>query len=117
MINFTGNENVQKLYIANTCMPNGTYGRTSTGANNGGLGVGALDAYFGTTGNGKWIVLDNTAPTLASIADDKAGAPVQVDTLITYTVTFSDDMDARPWMPPTSATREPRPSPSARSPN
>ena len=37
---------------------------------------------------------DTTPPTLTSIVDDKGGASVQPNTLVTYTVTFSEDMDA-----------------------
>lgn len=39
---------------------------------------------------------DTTAPTLTSsgIADNKGGGPVTVNTVVTYTVTFSEDMDA-----------------------
>ncbi len=33
-------------------------------------------------------------PTLTSITDDKSGGPIPVNTLVTYTVTFSEDMDA-----------------------
>jgi hypothetical protein len=42
------------------------------------------------------ITVDATAPTLAGsgIVDDKSGGPVWRDTLVTYTVTFSKDMDA-----------------------
>ena len=39
-------------------------------------------------------VNDTIPPTLASIVDDKSGGPVAVNTLVTYTVTFSEDMDA-----------------------
>lgn len=41
------------------------------------------------------ITVDATAPTLASasIADDQGGGPVVEETLITFTVTFSEDMD------------------------
>jgi hypothetical protein len=41
-------------------------------------------------------VADTTPPTLngSSIVDDKGGSPVTVGTLVTYTVTFSEDMDA-----------------------
>jgi len=41
------------------------------------------------------ITVDNTAPTLAStdIVDDQGGSSVDPDTLVTYTVTFSEDMD------------------------
>jgi len=42
------------------------------------------------------ITVDGTAPTLASsdIGDDAGGGSVAADTLITYTVSFSEDMDA-----------------------
>jgi hypothetical protein len=41
------------------------------------------------------IIVDNIAPTLAStdIVDDQGGSSVDPDTLVTYTVTFSEDMD------------------------
>jgi len=41
-------------------------------------------------------ISDVTPPTLASsdIVDDKTGGPVTMDTSLTYTVTFSEDMDA-----------------------
>jgi hypothetical protein len=38
--------------------------------------------------------VDSTAPTVVSIADDQAGGPILVDALVTYTVTFSEDLDA-----------------------
>ena len=37
---------------------------------------------------------DTTPPTLTSIVDDKSGGPVEPNTLVTYTVTFDEDMDA-----------------------
>jgi hypothetical protein len=42
------------------------------------------------------ITVDATAPTLAGsgIVDNKSGGPVERNTLVTYTVTFSEDMDA-----------------------
>jgi hypothetical protein len=42
------------------------------------------------------IIVDGTAPTLAgvNIVDDKGGATVAANALVTYTVTFSKDMDA-----------------------
>ena len=36
---------------------------------------------------------DETAPTLTSIVDDKSGGPVSTHTLVTYTVTFSENMN------------------------
>ena len=37
---------------------------------------------------------DVTPPTLTSIADNQSGGPVAINTLITYTVTFGEDIDA-----------------------
>jgi hypothetical protein len=37
---------------------------------------------------------DTTPPMLVSIVDDKSGGPVIVNTLVTYTVAFNEDMDA-----------------------
>jgi hypothetical protein len=41
------------------------------------------------------ITVDGIAPTLASadIVDDKGGAPIPVDTPVTYTITFSEEMN------------------------
>jgi hypothetical protein len=36
---------------------------------------------------------DMTPPTVTSIVDDKSGGPVTVNTLVTYTVTFDEDID------------------------
>lgn len=53
------------------------------------FGASYSSVLFGTTP-------DLTPPTLAgsAIVDDKSGSPVTVNTLVTYTVTFSEDMDA-----------------------
>jgi M6 family metalloprotease-like protein len=40
------------------------------------------------------LTVDDTVPTVVSITDDKSGGPVSANTLVTYTVTFSEDMDA-----------------------
>ncbi len=40
------------------------------------------------------LAVDGTPPTLTSITDDKSGGPIPVNTLVTYTVTFNEDMDA-----------------------
>ena len=48
------------------------------------------------TGNGTLTVVtgaDGTQPTLTSIADDKSGGPVPINTQVNHTVTFSEDMD------------------------
>jgi autotransporter-associated beta strand protein len=91
ILNFTGTDTVQKLHINGNRVPNGIYGRSS--ANSTALGI---NSYFGTTGNGTLTVTDTVAPTLAAtdIVDDQAGGPVTVNTLVTYTVTFSEEMTA-----------------------
>lgn len=45
-LTFTGTDAVDKLFIGDTEQASGIYGHSSTGATNGGLGVGALDAKF-----------------------------------------------------------------------
>ena len=42
------------------------------------------------------VLADTTAPSLSgtNIVDNKSGGPVEVNTLVTYTVSFSEDMDA-----------------------
>ena len=40
------------------------------------------------------LTVDGTPPTLTSITDNKSGGPIAVNTLVTYTVTFNEDMDA-----------------------
>jgi hypothetical protein len=44
--------------------------------------------------NLKNIVVDTTAPTLTSITDDSSGGSVVLGSVITYTVTFDEDIDA-----------------------
>ena len=41
-------QEVAKLFIGTVQKPAGQYGHSSTGASNGGLGVGAMDAFFAT---------------------------------------------------------------------
>ena len=50
------------------------------------------NGYLTASGGGD----DTTPPTLAGsgIVDDMSGGPVDLNTLVTYTVTFSEDMDA-----------------------
>jgi autotransporter-associated beta strand protein len=45
-LDYAGSDTVNKLFIGATQQAAGTYGHTSSGATNGGAGVGALDAYF-----------------------------------------------------------------------
>jgi autotransporter-associated beta strand protein len=50
-LNFTGTDTIARFFTGPIQRPAGTYGHSSTGATNGGLGVGAMDAYF-LTGTG-----------------------------------------------------------------
>ncbi len=78
LLNFGGSDTVDKLFIGNTQQPLGTYGHTSTGATNGGAGVGALDAYFpvgtGTlnviTGPGGYTAWKNENGTTGTLDQD-----------------------------------------------
>jgi autotransporter-associated beta strand protein len=47
-LTFTGTDTVGKIFIAGIQRPAGIYGHTSSGATNGGFGVGAFDAWFAT---------------------------------------------------------------------
>lgn len=91
ILNFSGTDTVQRLYINGSRVPNGVYGRGSTDST--ALGIGS---YFGTTGSGTLTVSDAVAPTLApdSIVDDKNGSSVTFNTLVNYTLTFSEEMNA-----------------------
>jgi autotransporter-associated beta strand protein len=59
--------------------------------NGSGLGTYVLDAsgYLVASGGG-----DVTPPTLTSITDNVSGGPSTVGTMVTYTITFNEDMDA-----------------------
>ncbi|OYV04324.1 MAG: hypothetical protein CFE26_17500, partial [Verrucomicrobiales bacterium VVV1] len=59
--------------------------------NGSGLGTYVLDAsgYLVASGGG-----DVTPPTLTSITDNVSGGPSLVGTMVTYTITFNEDMDA-----------------------
>jgi len=59
-LNFTGTDTVAKLIIGTSQKPAGVYGHSSTGATNGGFGVGAMDAYF-ASGTGTFTVTDSPA--------------------------------------------------------
>jgi autotransporter-associated beta strand protein len=53
---YTGTDIVGGFFTGTTRRPAGVYGHGNSGANNGGLGVGALDAYFGS-GSGTLTVV------------------------------------------------------------
>ena len=86
-LNFAGTDTVSKLFIGTTEMTAGIYGP-------GNIVIPQI------TGTGTLTVVnsvpDNTPPTLtgSSFVDDKSGGPTIANTLITYTLTFSEDMDA-----------------------
>jgi hypothetical protein len=69
--------------------PNGTYHVYASVTDSAGTPATATSATI-------TFSADGTAPTLAgsAIVDDKGGGPVGRDTPVTYTVTFSEDMDA-----------------------
>jgi len=91
LLNYSGTDTVQRLYINGSRVPNGVYGRSSGNATT--LGI---TSYFGTTGNGTLTVTDSVAPTLAAtdIVDDQGGGAVPINTLVSYTITFSEEMTA-----------------------
>jgi autotransporter-associated beta strand protein len=45
-LSYTGTDTVNRLFIGSIQKPQGQYGHSSTGATNGGLGVGSMDRYF-----------------------------------------------------------------------
>ena len=81
-LNFAGTDTVARLVIGTSQKPAGQYGHSSTGASNGGLGVGAMDAWF-APGPGTLTV--TTSPPLSGCAAWRAAnAPMG---------TASDDAD------------------------
>jgi hypothetical protein len=83
-LNFAGTDTVAKLFIGSSQKPAGTYGHSSTGATNGGLGVGALNAWFATAAGtltvtsgppnaySSWAALNSTGQT-ADLDHDNDG--------------------------------------------
>lgn len=59
-LSFSGTDTVARLFIGTTQKPAGIYGHSSTGATNGGQGVGALDAFF-VSGSGTLTVTSGPA--------------------------------------------------------
>lgn len=64
-LNYAGTDTVARLFIGSSQKPAGIYGHSSSNATNGGLGVGALDAYF-TTGSGTLTVTSGPLPDFPS---------------------------------------------------
>lgn len=91
-LNITGTLGATSLRFGNSAddLTSGAGGQLSRITVNGsGLGRYILDA------NG-YLVLDSTPPTLAgtSIVDNQGGSAILENTTVTYTVTFSEDIDA-----------------------
>lgn len=77
-LTYAGTDTVGRLFIGTAQQPAGVYGHTDSGATNGGLGVGAMDAHFGP-GSGTLTVVGGyrswaatNAPT-GTAADDYDG--------------------------------------------
>jgi autotransporter-associated beta strand protein len=66
ILNFSGTDTIYRLMIDGVYQAAGEYGHTNSGADNGGLGVGALDAYFGN-GNGKLSVTMGPPPPAGTV--------------------------------------------------
>ncbi len=64
-LNFAGTDTVARLLVGANQMPAGQYGHSSTGASNGGLGVGAMDALFAS---GAGILTVTSNPPLSGYA-------------------------------------------------
>jgi autotransporter-associated beta strand protein len=74
------------------------FGTTSSGLTSGQLAVitvnGTGAGSYGLDADGYLISAgDATPPTLTSITDNVSGGPVNIGATVTYTVTFSEDMD------------------------
>jgi autotransporter-associated beta strand protein len=65
-LNYVGSDEVKLLMIGSLRYFAGEYGHSDSGADNGGLGVGALDAYFGA-GTGKLLVTGMPAGTVITV--------------------------------------------------
>jgi autotransporter-associated beta strand protein len=87
---YAGTDTVQRLYVNGSRMPNGVYGYNSADSI-----AQSINSYFEATGTGTLTVTDTVAPTLAptNFVDDKTGGPVVANTLVNYTVTFSEEMN------------------------
>ena len=85
-LNFSGTQTVRQLNIGATRLANGVYKAVG--------GAASGTELTQITGTGTLTVLDNIPPTVTGIADNKFGGPILAGTLVTYTVTFSKDMDA-----------------------
>lgn len=74
-LDFTGTDTVDKLFTGAVQQTAGTYGHSSSGANNGGKGVGALDAFF-APGTGTLSVTSGPAGFASWITGSFANGPV-----------------------------------------
>ena len=89
-LNFPGTDTVDKLFIGAIQQPAGIYRAVGSAASGTELAqIGGTGTLTVTSGGG-----DSTPPALMGMIDDSSGGPVTVGTLVTYAVTFNEDMDA-----------------------
>lgn len=74
-LDFTGTDTVDKLFTGAVQQTAGTYGHSRSGANNGGKGVGALDAFF-APGTGTLSVTSGPGGFASWITGSFANGPV-----------------------------------------
>jgi autotransporter-associated beta strand protein len=86
-LNFTGTDTVSRLFIGTSLMAAGIYGHSSTGAANGGLGVGALDAYFAAGTGTLTVTLINNVPVATA---QSVSTPEDTTKAITLTGTDAE---------------------------
>ena len=85
-LNFTGTDIVEELYIGTTRMAYGIY--KSVGNPVAGIPISQI------TGTGTLTVTgDVVSPTLLNMVDNKNGRPAPANSPISYTITFSEEID------------------------
>lgn len=85
-LNFTGTDTVEELYIGATRMAYGIY--KAIGSPESGIAIAQI------TGTGTLTVTgDVVSPTLLNMVDNKNGRPAPANSPISYTITFSEDID------------------------
>ena len=85
-LNFTGTDTVEELYIGATRMAYGVYKAIGNPAP--GIAIAQI------TGTGTLTVTgDLVSPTLLNMVDNKNGRPAPANSPISYTITFSEEID------------------------
>jgi autotransporter-associated beta strand protein len=87
-----GTLNITGTFVSGSSL---RFGTSSTGLTSTQLAKISASGFgpFFMNANG-YLIVDTTPPTLVAIVDNKGGAPITVNTLVTYTVAFSEDMNA-----------------------